>query len=303
MTRSKPVVLVIDSGVGGLSICQSILSAEPELQLVYFADDAYFPYGTLPEEVLSERLRLIVAEMLRRHQPDLVVLACNTVSTLLLPELRERFHVPFVGVVPAIKPAAAASLSRHIGLLATPATVDRDYTEDLIREFAADCQVSKIGSSALVREAEKLLTEGDVDLKVIEAVLAPFKTSHRSAITPSGVSASTQPNVDTVVLGCTHFPLLREQLAHILPAAIWVDSGQAIARRVSHLLAREGSVADSDGLAVGDEPADDTGKDGQDSPCHQLYFSKQVPQSACFRLSLARMGLRTVSMQQVSPAA
>ena len=101
----------------------------PELQIIYFADDAYFPYGLLPEQVLRQRLREVVSAMLLQHKPELVVLACNTVSTLVLPDLRAEFDVPFVGVVPAIKPAAQMTQSAVIGLLATPATVKRQYTD------------------------------------------------------------------------------------------------------------------------------------------------------------------------------
>ena len=120
---NAPSILVIDSGVGGLSVCQSILSSGDSLQVIYFADDAFAPYGLLEEQVLEGRLEKIVSSMLALHQPQLVVLACNTVSTLLLPQLRAQFDVPFVGVVPAIKPAAKHSITKKIGLLATPATV------------------------------------------------------------------------------------------------------------------------------------------------------------------------------------
>jgi glutamate racemase len=254
-------ILVIDSGVGGLSVCQSILAQQPRLQLIYFADSAFFPYGVLPEDQLRQRLKYIVSNMLSLHQPALVVLACNTVSTLVLPELRALFDIPFVGVVPAIKPAANLSLTKRIGLLATPATVNRSYTDQLISDYAQGCEVIKVGSSELVHEAEKLLRGQTVSTDVLQTVLKSFKNDQG------------RPLVDTIVLGCTHFPLLRTQLAEQLPGINWVDSGQAIANRVSHLLA---------GVT-------DMKKDA--SSTHQIYFSKPVQDEAALTASLKQMGL------------
>jgi len=211
-------ILVIDSGVGGLTICQSILAFERSLQLVYFADDAFFPYGLLDEDLLTQRLHKIVSAMLKLHQPDLVVLACNTVSTLVLPELRRCFDVPFVGVVPAIKPAAQLSKTKRIGLLATPATVCRSYTDDLIADFASDCQVVRVGSNDLVVQAENLLSGKPLDVEVISMALSEFSV-------PLG-----QGEIDTIILGCTHFPLLKEQLELQIPGIKWVDSGTAVAK-------------------------------------------------------------------------
>jgi glutamate racemase len=254
-------ILVIDSGVGGLSVCQSILAQQPRLQLIYFADSAFFPYGVLPENQLRERLKYIVSTMLSLHQPALVVLACNTVSTLVLPELRALFDIPFVGVVPAIKPAANLSLTKRIGLLATPATVNRSYTDQLISDYAQGCEVIKVGSSELVQEAEKLLRGQAVSANVLQMVLKPFKNEQG------------KPLVDTIVLGCTHFPLLRTQLAEQLPGINWVDSGQAIANRVSHLLA---SVTDMSKNV---------------SSTHQIYFSKPVEDEAALTASFKHLGL------------
>lgn len=263
-------ILVIDSGVGGLSVCQSILEQEPRLQVIYFADSAFFPYGLLPEEQLRARLKQIVSSMLAIHQPALVVLACNTVSTLVLPELRALFDIPFVGVVPAIKPAAALSESKRIGLLATPATVNRPYTDQLIKDYAQDCQVIKIGSSELVHEAEKLLKGQAVSTEVINKQLKPFSDEQGQAL------------VDTVVLGCTHFPLLKIELAKQLPGIRWVDSGKAIANRVSHLLA---TIPENSKVSNG---------------AHQIYFSKPVQDQAVMTESLRRLGLQNVEMKFLS---
>lgn len=261
-----PSILVIDSGVGGLSVCQSILAAGSPLQVIYFADDAFAPYGLLDEGVLEARLEKIVSSMLAIHQPHLVVLACNTVSTLLLPQLRAQFDVPFVGVVPAIKPAAKHSRTNRIGLLATPATVKRTYTDDLINDYAGNCEVIRVGSNELVLQAEGLLAAKHVSLEIIESILNPF------------LSDDVKPSVDTIVLGCTHFPLLKIHLQVILPEVTWVDSGAAIAKRV-HSLLNEKNLLDHDLLANSSHLIE-----------HQIYFSKSLPNVVVFKAALVKLG-------------
>lgn len=261
-----PVILVLDSGIGGLSVCQSILERTPAVRQVYVADDAYFPYGTMPEEALIERLVALCSQLIPAYQPALVVLACNTVSTLLLPELRSRFQVPFVGVVPAIKPAAEQSRSRHIGLLATPATIKRPYTDELIRAFAADCVVTRVGSAELVKEAEKMLRGETVCMDTLKEQLAPF---------------AAHPELDTVVLGCTHFPFLQPQLAQCLPGRQWVDSGQAIARRVEYLLSEAGLPATADEWMRTSVVPDIS---------HRICFSGTLPNNQAFHSYLNKLG-------------
>ncbi len=271
-------ILVIDSGVGGLSVCQAILEQLPALQIIYYADGAFYPYGLLPEAQLSERLHQIVSGMLALHQPALVVLACNTVSTLLLPELRARFEIPFVGVVPAIKPAAAMSVTKQIGLLATPATVNRPYTDQLIRDYAQDCQVIKVGSSELVHEAEKLLRGEALSEERIQQILEPFGGAR----------------IDTLVLGCTHFPLLRQQLSAQLAGVNLVDSGKAIANRVSHLLAD-----------ISDDMRSTRYLQRNDEPCqHQFYYSSPVQEpNTGLTQSMAGMGMTPVAFHFLPLAA
>jgi len=261
-----PSILVIDSGVGGLSVCQSILAAGSPLQVIYFADDAFAPYGLLDEKALEERLEKIVSSMLSIHQPQLVVLACNTVSTLLLPQLRAQFDVPFVGVVPAIKPAAKHSITNRIGLLATPATVKRAYTDDLINDYAGNCEVIRVGSNELVLQAEALLAGENISLDVIELILKPF------------LSDDVSPSVDTIVLGCTHFPLLKSHLHTVLPDVSWVDSGAAIAKRVHSLL--NGKNLRNHDLVP----------NSSDLIEHQIYFSKSLPSGAIFKAALVKLG-------------
>jgi len=261
-------ILVIDSGVGGLSVCQAILELKCPLQLIYFADNANFPYGLLAADKLSKRLHEIMTLMLALHKPDLVVLACNTVSTLMLPELRAAFDVPFVGVVPAIKPAALHSKTKRIGLLATPATIKRDYIDQLISDYAQDCEVIRKGDCDLVIEAENLLLGKDVSNEVLTKALDVFKPDNESE------------RIDTIVLGCTHFPLLRSHLDKILPGIEWVDSGRAIAQRVQNLLMiSEQACSEIESIET---PEDKT---------HQVYFSGIKPDSEVFVHSLKAMGM------------
>jgi glutamate racemase len=151
--------------------------------------------------------------------PDVVVVACNTASTIMLPDVREALSVSVVGVVPPIKPAAALTKTGVIGLLATPATVCRQYTDDLIAQFAADKRVVRFGSSALVEAAERKLAGEAVNTDAVQDAIG--------ALFADGA-------VDVVALACTHFPLLAEELAAAAPrACTWLDSGAAIARRVA----------------------------------------------------------------------
>ncbi|OEY68021.1 glutamate racemase [Marinobacter sp. X15-166B] len=212
---------MFDSGVGGLSITTCIHDMIPTAGLGYLADNACFPYGDQPEPVVVGRCVQLITAALEVFPADVVVVACNTASTVTLPALRAALRVPVVGVVPAIKPAAAVSGNRRIGLLATPATIRRPYLDQLIAEFAADCTVVRVGHGALVQWIEAWVAGQPLPLDDLARVLAPL----------------ARAEVDTVVLGCTHYPLIRETLQSALPGvAHWVDSGAAIARRTVHLL-------------------------------------------------------------------
>ncbi len=214
-------LLVFDSGVGGLTILDALRARLPAERCVYACDNAAFPYGPKPEDELVERVHAVLDALLAHYAPKLVVVACNTASTVALPRLRSHYRLPIVGVVPAIKPAAQLSRNRIIGLLATPGTVARPYTGQLIRDFAADCRVIRVGSGALVEQAERKLRGEAVDESLLRELLQPF----------------IDGGADTVVLGCTHFPLLRDELQRAAGVPLqWVDSGDAIARRTVHLL-------------------------------------------------------------------
>src|SRR4051812_41794785 len=145
MMPTRPTILVFDSGLGGLTVQREIAKARPDARYVYVADDAFFPYGQHTEEALIGRVVPLMGELIDAHRPDLVVIACNTASTLVLSHLRAAYAVPFVGTVPAIKPACARSVSKRVSVLGTSGTVKREYTQTLIREFGGGCIVTLVG--------------------------------------------------------------------------------------------------------------------------------------------------------------
>src|SRR5690349_11322567 len=214
----RPTILVFDSGLGGLTVYREIAAVRPDADFIYLADDAAFPYGAMAEPALIARVTALLDEAIAIHKPDLVVIACNTASTIALPELRKTFTVPFVGTVPAIKPACAASQTRRVAVLGTEATVKREYTMGLIRDFAQGCDVTLVGSARLAPLAEAALRAEPVDDAAIAAELAPCFVDDGTRRT------------DTVVLACTHFPLLLERLERLAPWPVaWVDPAPALA--------------------------------------------------------------------------
>jgi len=218
-------ILIFDSGVGGLTISQSLTEYLPMAEQILLCDNAYFPYGEMNEDELLHRVTEILVEAASNLRPDCIVLACNTVSTVALDKIRSILNIPIIGVVPAIKPAAQLSSSKVIGLLATPATVERSYTADLVSSYADDCVLISVGNTRLVVIAEQRLRGIDVKYFEIQQIVEPF------------VVAAKEQNLDTVVLGCTHFPLLSDILAEVLPETITlIDSSIAIARQVKAVL-------------------------------------------------------------------
>ena len=219
-----PAILVFDSGLGGLTVYREIAAARPDADLLYMADDAAFPYGALTETALVGRVVALMGELIASHRPDLVVIACNTASTLVLPALRRKFPLPFVGTVPAIKPACAQSLTRRVSVLGTEGTVAREYTRALIRDYAQDCLVSLVGSRHLAAYAEAELAGRPIGDAQIRAEIAPCFRDDGA-------------RTDTVVLACTHYPLLLARLTRVVPWNVnFIDPAPAIARRVIDLL-------------------------------------------------------------------
>ena len=223
MPDTLPTFLIFDSGIGGLSIADQIRTRIPLSRLFYVADNAIFPYGIQEEGVLIRRLLDLLPYLEQYARPDIIVIACNTASTVVLEPLRQQTRTPIIGVVPAIKPAAQQSQTHRIGLLATPGTIKRQYVQNLIDSFASHCDVIKVGSAELVHQAENKLRGLPVDEVAIASALAPFNVP------------GNEP--DVVVLGCTHFPFLKVEIQHNLPQHTrLIDSGEAIARRAVALM-------------------------------------------------------------------
>lgn len=237
----EPIILVFDSGLGGLTVLDAVRRARPDARYVYAGDDAAFPYGRLSEPALVARVLAVMERLLAEHRPDLVVIACNTASTLVLPALRQRFTTPFVGVVPPIKPAAAATRSRLVTLLATPGTVARSYTHDLIATYGGTCAVTLVGSPELAGYAEAELAGAPVD-----------DASLLAAIAPCFVTAPDGRCTDVVCLACTHYPLLLPRFEALAPWPVaWIDPAPAIARRVVQLIGGLPRAAAHDGTVQG----------------------------------------------------
>lgn len=233
MTDPRPI-LFFDSGVGGLSVLGPTRALLPDAPFVYVADSAGFPYGTKSEAEIAARVPALLGRVAERYHPRLIVIACNTASTIALAEVRKALDLPIVGTVPAIKPAAERSKTRVIGVLGTEATVRQGYVDDLAARFAGDCRVLRHGSAALVELAEAKLRGTALDPAAIAAAVAPL----------------VDRDLDTVVLACTHFPLLTEELGVAFgPGVGFVDGGPGIARRIVHLTAGQG-WAPAPGLAV-----------------------------------------------------
>lgn len=212
--------LFFDSGVGGLSVLGPTRALLPNAPIVYAADSAWFPYGTRSEAEIAERVPALLDQLVERFRPRLAVVACNTASTIALDHARAALDIPVVGTVPAIKPAAEMSRTRVIGVLGTNATVRQPYVDHLAAQFASDCTIIRHGSAELVALAEAKLAGEPVSASAVAAAVQPLAEAER---------------LDTVVLACTHFPLLIDELAEALPGVRFVDGGPGIARRIAWL--------------------------------------------------------------------
>lgn len=225
-------MLVMDSGLGGVSVVRALRQLAPQQKLHYLADTAGFPYGArAPADIAARAVTLLRALEVERHYRA-VVLACNTLSTLCLEQLRAEFLCPFVGTVPAVK--VAASQARRFTLLATPNTVDSDYSKNLIAQFAAGCVVDRVAAPNLAMMAERALL-GDMpeDAALAREIAPAFRND---------VAGKTE----AVVLGCTHYPLLLPTLRRLAPWEItWIDSSDAIARRALSFDAADAALTDT----------------------------------------------------------
>lgn len=222
MTPSSPL-LFFDSGIGGLSVLAPTRALLPNAPIVYAADSAGFPYGKRTEAEIASRVPALLGRLVERFHPRLAVIACNTASTIALDHVRSALDLPVVGTVPAIKPAAEMSKSRVIGVLGTQATVRQPYVDALADRFAADCTIIRHGSPELVQLAEAKLAGETIELAAVRDAVAPM------------IQAPGGDRIDTIVLACTHFPLLQDELRAALPGIAFVDGGPGIARRIAWL--------------------------------------------------------------------
>jgi glutamate racemase len=268
VTAARPL-LVFDSGIGGLSVLGPIRALLPHAPIVYAADSAGYPYGTRRAAEIEARVPAMLGRLAERFDPQLIVIACNTASTIALDAVRFALDLPVVGTVPAIKPAAELSKSRAIGVLGTEATVRQPYLDRLVTEFAADCTVVRYGSAELVDLAEAKLrgeaTEPLAYRRILDALFA----------LPGG------DRVDTVVLACTHFPLVEEELAAACARPVrFVDGKEGIARRTAWLL-RDRTWPDAvpEGTAI---------------------FTGRSTNVDAYRAGLARFGLTRVTTLEAS---
>jgi len=217
-------ILMFDSGVGGLSVLARLRHLLPQAPVIYVADNAGLPYGTKTEAQIAARVSGLLGRLTERLHPRLVCIACNTASTIALASVRDVLEVPIVGTVPAIKPAAAMTQSGVIGLLGTQATIRQGYVDRLEAEFAAGKRLLRHGAPELVEAAERRLRGQAVD----PAVFAQAVQALRSQ--PDG------ERIDTVVLACTHFPLVAAELAQAFgPGVRFVDGSDGIGRRIAYL--------------------------------------------------------------------
>ncbi|MVA97787.1 glutamate racemase [Nitratireductor sp. CAU 1489] len=219
-------VLVFDSGIGGLTVLREARVLMPDRRFVYVADDAAFPYGNWEERALKTHIVGLFGRFLARFDPEISVIACNTASTLAIDALRKAYpRRRFVGTVPAIKPAAERTRSGLVSVLATPGTVKRQYTRDLITQWASKCHVRLVGSVGLAALAETYLRQGFVDEEAVRAEIAPCFVEMDGRRT------------DIVVLACTHYPFLANRMRKTAPWPVdWIDPAEAIARRAFSLL-------------------------------------------------------------------
>lgn len=225
MSEATGPVLTFDSGLGGLSVFRHLVKSLPHHDHVYVADDVGFPYGDWQEKALIEHCVTTIDDLIAMHRPSVVVIACNTASTLVLDRLRHNHDTAFVGTVPAIKPAASLTTSGLVSVLATPGTVKRDYTRALMDTYASHININLVGAERLAELADRFLAEGCVDEEAVWAQVKPCFQQQNGRKT------------DVIVLACTHYPLLLPILERVAAWPVtWLDPAEAIARHAARLL-------------------------------------------------------------------
>lgn len=245
MTAENPSALIFDSGLGGLTVVSAIQNRLPNIHLTYLADNQYFPYGKRSPIEVIERVVFLIEKAMTRFDPSTIVIACNTASTLTLDRLRNTFSdTQFVGVVPPIKPAGERSVNRSIALLATSVTSSGAYTEDLIEQFASDCTFITITDPRLAMLSEDKLYGRSIDMPLLKQILQPLLTNC---------------DIDTVVLGCTHYPHLVPEMQSLIPRHMeWLNPAPGVAEHLLSLLSSQSSPLS---------------KAIENNPCQTAYFT------------------------------
>lgn len=232
-------IVVFDSGVGGLSVLREARMLLHDHHFVYVGDDAGFPYGGWDGEALTQRIATLFDTLVEKYQPSLAIIACNTASTLIMPSLRDKFPIPFVGIVPAIKPAAEKTASGLISVLATPGTVQRPIIQELISEHAEAVQVNLVGATKLAQLSEEHMQGRGIDTDVL-----------LSEITPCFIEQDGS-RTDIVTLGCTHYPFLVNEMRKLAPWPVdWLDPAEAVARQAARELKRTAELIELDRPSV-----------------------------------------------------
>ena len=222
MEKNAPIVF-LDSGIGGLPYFEWMLREVPQETYIYVADRKNFPYGERETGELIALVIAVVEQIINELKPKLVVIACNTASVVALAKLRDRFKIPFVGVVPALKTAAERSHYRRIGLLATSRTVADAYTDRLISDYASDCRVTRVGNPDIVDFIERYFLHSSID--------------ERQDLLDDTVKQFTEASIDFLVIGCTHFIFIEDDLRKALGQAVYIiDSREGVGKQVIRLL-------------------------------------------------------------------
>jgi glutamate racemase len=232
--------LIFDSGIGGLGVVAQLRRLAPQRPLTYLADNGYFPYGEKPDEILVPRIVELLGKAIDLLQPQALVVACNTASTIALPQLRAAYSLPIIGCVPPIKPAAAASVNKTIGVLATAATVRRPYLNDLIAQFAPDCAVLSLGTPSLAELAEQKFRGAHVD---VAPAIAPLFAQTGGDV------------IDAIALGCTHYSFLVPEFLSLYPGISWFDPALPVARQTLNVaggLSQDMSAAEQTAYFTGE---------------------------------------------------
>jgi glutamate racemase len=232
--------LVFDSGIGGLGVVAQLRALAPRRPLIYLADNGFFPYGEKSDETLVPRIVALLGRAIETLRPQALVVACNTASTIALPALRAAYTLPIIGCVPPIKPAAAASVSKRIGVLATAATVRRPYLSDLVNRFAPDCTVLSLGTPTLAALAEQKFRGATVD---VAPAIAPLFAQEGGT------------HIDAIALGCTHYSFLVPEFSALYPDISWFDPALPVARqtlKVTEAIAPDNSAHEQTAYFTGE---------------------------------------------------